>query len=192
MFRPPRRPPTPGVAALAALGVVFAATPAVASDITGKVNVPKCERAFVYVDAVPGTHAPTRAKMDQRNKVFLPFVLAVVKGGTVEFHNSDDMVHNVFGVGAEDFNLGDWTKGYVRDRVFNVPGEIAILCNIHPEMEAYVLVLQNPFFAQPDATCAYTIRNVPAGSYTLKLWYQSKLRTQKVVVPATGAVTAAF
>jgi len=102
------------------------------------------------------------------------------------------MQHNVFGVGAEEFNLGNWTKGIARDHTFNMPGEVAILCNVHPEMEGYILVLQNPYFAHPDSTGKYRISGVPAGEYVLKAWYRGKTKTQKVQVSAAGTVGANF
>ena len=163
-----------------------------AADIEGTLSVPKPDRAVVYVDAIGGTFSGGKAKLDQRNKVFSPYVLPVVKGTTVQFLNSDDLVHNVFGVGADEFNLGNWTKGIVREHAFNQAGQVTLLCNVHPEMEAYILVLQNPFFAQPDTSGRFRIANVPPGEYVVTAWYQGKARKQKVKVPGTGAVTVSF
>ena len=164
----------------------------VAADIEGTLSVPKPDRAVVYVEGVAGTFAGAKAKIDQRNKVFYPYVLAVVKGTTVEFHNSDDLAHNVFGVGADEFNLGNWTKGIVHEHTFNTLGEVTILCNVHQEMEAYILVLQNPFFAQPDSGGKFRIANVPPGEYVVTAWYQGKVRKQKVKVPGVGNATVSF
>lgn len=161
-------------------------------EIVGTLAVPKPDQAVVYVETVAGTFHGERAKMDQRNKVFIPYVLPVVKGTTVEFVNSDEMQHNVFGVGADEFNLGNWTKGIVREHTFNTLGEVSILCNVHPEMEAYVLVLQNPYFTQPDSTGKFRIAGVPPGEYVVKAWYRGKIKKQTVKVPATGSVTVAF
>lgn len=163
-----------------------------AGDIEGTLSVPKADRAVVYIETVAGTFGAGKAVMDQQNKVFSPYVLPVVKGTNVEFHNSDEMVHNVFGVGADEFNLGNWSKGVVREHTFNKLGEVTLLCNVHPEMEAYVLVLQNPYFAQPDGGGKFRIANLPAGSYAVKAWYRGKVRTQDVKVPATGSVTVSF
>ena len=163
-----------------------------AADIEGRLSVPKPDHAVVYVEAVAGTFSGGKTKMDQRNKVFYPYVLAVVKGTSVEFQNSDDMTHNVFGVGADEFNLGNWTKGVVREHTFNKPGQVTLLCNVHQEMEAYVLVLQNPFFAQPDSGGKFRIANVPPGEYVVTAWYQGKVRKQKVKVPDTGTTTVSF
>lgn len=161
-------------------------------EIVGTLAVPKPEQAVVYVETVAGTFHGERAKMDQQNKVFSPYVLPVVQGTTVVFNNSDEMQHNVFGVGAEEFNLGNWTKGVTREHTFNKLGEVAILCNVHPEMEAYVLVLQNPYFARPEGDGKFRIANVPPGEYVVKAWYRGKVKKQTVKVPATGSVTVAF
>lgn len=163
-----------------------------AGDIVGALSVPKPDQAVVYVEKVPGTFHGGNAKMDQHSKLFIPYVLPVVQGTAVEFHNSDSLQHNVFGVGADKFNLGSYTQGMARSYTFNKLGEVAILCNIHPEMEAYILVLQNPYFAQLDASGNFRIANLPPGDYVVKAWYHSKTKQQNVKVPATGKVTVNF
>lgn len=163
-----------------------------AGDIEGVLAVAHPDQAVVYVEKVPGVFHGGHAEMDQQNKVFMPFVLPVVQGTTVEFRNSDDLQHNVFGVGADEFNLGNWTKGILREHAFNKLGEVSILCNVHPEMEAYILVLQNPHFAHPDSSGKFRIANVPAGEYTVRAWYRSKTKKLNVKVPSTGNVTATF
>ncbi len=178
---------------LAGLGVLL--LPALelrAGEIAGTVNVPKPDQAVVYVEKVPGTFHGARAKMDQQNKLFHPHVLPVVQGTTVEFLNGDDLQHNVFGVGADEFNLGSFGKGLVREHTFNKTGEVDVLCNVHPEMEAFILVLENPFFSQVDSSGRFHIANVPPGSYVLKAWYRGKTKQQNVTVPPTGSATAAF
>lgn len=163
-----------------------------AGDIVGALSVAKPGRAVVFVETLPGEFHGERATMDQQNKIFSPYVLPVVQGTVVEFHNGDTLVHNVFGVGADEFNLGNWTKGIVREHTFNKPGEVTILCNVHPEMEAYILVLQNPYFAQPDSSGKFRIAKVPPGEYVVKVWYRGKIKKQTVKVPATGVVTVTF
>lgn len=172
--------------------LLVSASCAGAGDIVGALSVAKPDQAVVYVETVPGTFHGERAKMDQQSKVFQPYVLPVVQGTTVEFNNSDEMQHNVFGVGAEEFNLGNWTKGIQREHTFNKQGEVAILCNVHPEMEAYILVLQNPYFAQPDSKGQFRIAAVPAGDYVVKAWYRGKTKKQSVKVPSAGSVTVSF
>jgi plastocyanin len=163
-----------------------------AGDIVGSIGVPKPDRAVVYVENVPGAFPAGHVSMDQLHKVFIPYVLPVVQGTTVTFHNSDNLQHNVFGVGGDEFNLGTYGANAAKERTFKKPGQIAILCNVHPEMEAYVIVLQNPYFAQPDNTGKYRIANLPAGDYVLIAWYQGKAKKQKVKVPAQGDASASF
>ena len=163
-----------------------------AGDIVGTLGVAKPQEAIVYVETVQGAFNGGPVKMDQLNKVFTPYVLPVVKGSTVEFHNSDNLQHNVFGVGAEEFNLGNWTKGIVREHTFNKAGDVVILCNVHPEMEAHILVLTNPYFARPDGNGKFRIANVPPGQYVIRAWYRGKTKKQTVTVPGSGSVTVAL
>lgn len=163
-----------------------------AGDINGTIGVPTPGHAVVYLDKVPGTFQPGHAEMDQKNKVFIPYVLPVVQGTTVEFRNSDNLQHNVFGVGADEFNLGSYGLGATKGYTFKGLGEVDILCNIHTEMAGYILVLQNPYFALPDASGKFRIRNVPPGQYVLKAWYEGKTKKQAVEVPPKGAVSASF
>ena len=163
-----------------------------AGDVVGTVAVPKPDQLVVYVETVQGAFTGQRATMDQLKKVFIPYVLPVVKGSTVEFRNGDNLAHNVFGIGADEFNLGAFSMGGVREHTFNKPGDVSILCNVHPEMEAHVLVLQNPYFARPDSNGKFQIAGVPAGDYLIKAWYAGKTKKQSVKVPATGSVTVTF
>jgi plastocyanin len=163
-----------------------------AGDIVGTVAVPKSDHAVVYVEKVPGKFQAGHAVMDQKNKVFIPYLLPVVQGTTVEFHNSDNLQHNVFGVGAVEFNLGTYGQGATKGSKFDKPGEVDILCNVHPEMAAYILVLQNPYFTQPDGSGKFRIANVPPGEYVLKVWYEGKTRKQNVKVLEKGDVSAGF
>lgn len=161
-------------------------------EIAGALTVANPEQAVVYLETVAGTFRGERAKMDQQNKVFTPYVLPVVKGTTVEFHNSDELQHNVLAVGAEEFNLGNWTKGIVREHTFDKLGDVTLLCNVHPEMEAHVLVLQNPYFSKPGADGKFRIANAPPGEYVIKAWYRGKTKKQTVKVPASGTVAVTF
>jgi len=163
-----------------------------AGDIVGTIGVAKPQEAIVYVETVPGVFNGGPVKMDQLNKVFTPYVLPVVKGSTVEFHNSDSLQHNVFGVGSEEFNLGNWTKGIVRQHTFNKAGDVVILCNVHPEMEAHILVLTNPYFARPEENGKFRIANVPPGQYVIRAWYRGKTKKQNVNVPDHGSASVGF
>ena len=175
------------------LGALLLLAPAVrGGNIEGTVKAKDLAKVVIYVEGVSGDYDGGTAVMDQQNKLFIPYVLPLLKGTKVDFINSDELQHNVFGVGDDEFDLGNWTKGITREYVFEKPGEVVILCNVHPEMEAYVLVLDSPHFARPNEDGSFRIENVPAGEYTIKAWYRGKAKKRKVTVPATGSVTVAF
>lgn len=172
--------------------------PSLAGTIAGTVNT-KIKRfskdVVVHIVQAPGQFAPPKEHlaMDQKNMVFIPHVLPVVVGATVDFLNSDSVAHNVFSPDGEKYNLGTWPKGEMRSHTFKNLGEYAQLCNVHPEMLAYVLVLQNPFLAVTGKDGAYKIENVPAGTYALRAWSEKyKAVEQQVVVPADGTVQVDF
>lgn len=136
-----------------------------------------------------------KAKIDQKGLVFVPHVLAIQVGTTVDFHNSDTVNHNVFCMDkccGENMDLGQWGRDATRSYTFNIPGAATLLCKLHPEMAAYVVVLETPYFTTIEIdgktrTGSYRLTNVPPGRYTLKTWHK-KLMTDpvEVVVKADG------
>lgn len=160
-----------------------------------KTNV-KPRTILVYVDKVAGVSlAPSQdtPHIDQKNIVFAPHILPIVAGTSVEFRNSDNQKHNVFGIGDDEFNLGTWDPGVAKPYTFNKPGVVTLLCNIHSEMEGYVVVLQNPYFALTDDNGDFLLKDVPAGNYQLKAWHERlKPAIQNVVVPVDGEVEVNF
>lgn len=173
-----------------------------AGDITGTIKTKKArykKNAVVYIDKIDGKNfnPPKEHQiLDQKNLTFVPHVLPVITGTTVDFQNSDDVLHNVFSPDncVEKFNLGSWPKGEKRSYTFTEPGCLAVvLCNVHPEMEGYVVVVETPYYAVTDDDGNYKIKNVPAGNYTLKIWHERlKGEEQPVTVPKTGSATANF
>jgi hypothetical protein len=130
--------------------------------------------------------------MDQKNLAFVPRVLPVTVGTTVEFTNSDDIQHNVFSPtkSADAFDLGHYSRGDVRTVVMTEPGDVLVLCNIHMEMEAHILVVRDPFFAVTDARGEYRVVDVPPGRYAVKIWQRTWLpSTQTVEVTGPEPVT---
>ena len=123
---------------------------------------------------VPGDFPPPEehAVMDQKELKFVPYVLPILKGATVDFPNSDTVRHNVFSPpgSAKVFDLGTYDVGAVKSVTFDVTGETPLLCNVHAEMSGYVVSLQNPYFCITDETGTYTIEDVPPGKYTLTTW----------------------
>jgi plastocyanin len=131
--------------------------------------------AIVYLEQAAGTFTPAVLTMDQKSMQFSPHVMPVLIGSTVKFLNSDPTPHNVFTPDFEKFNLGTWPQGQTKDHVFDkcakTPCAYTLLCRVHPEMEGFVVVLQNPYFAVSGRDGKYTIANVPAGTYSVGVWH---------------------
>jgi plastocyanin len=183
----------------AACVVLAVATLAGASELKGTVKATGARSnadAVVYVDAIPGKTFPppaTHPRLDQKNMVFVPHVLPILAGTTVDFQNSDAVLHNVFSPDkcADKFNLGSWPQGQMKSFTFKQPCEATILCNVHPEMEAFVVAVSTPYFAVTDKSGAYTIKEVPDGAYTVKVWHP-KLKGTSRQVTVSGVTTADF
>src|SRR5215470_15175148 len=170
-----------------------------ANEIKGKVSVQgikSAENIAVYVDVIPDKKfdAPKEpVVVDQRKMAFIPHVIAVQQGTTVEFLNSDPVGHNVYwpsisGNKKLAHNLGTWPKGEKKPFQFNDVGVASLLCNVHPEMSGYVVVSPTPYFAVTDKDGNFEIKNVPAGKYTLKTWSEDgKPATQAVDVSGATA-----
>jgi plastocyanin len=186
--------------AAVAVGLTLALTSAAkANDIKGKVSVQgikSAENIAVYVDAIPDKkfEAPKEpVVVDQRKMAFIPHVIAVQQGTTVEFLNSDSVGHNVYwpsisGNKKLAHNLGTWPKGDKKPFQFNDVGVASLLCNVHPEMSGYVVVTPTPYFAVTDKDGNFEIKNIPAGKYTLKTWSEDgKPTTQAVDVSGATA-----
>lgn len=176
-------------ALVAAVLTITIPAPALAEGgtISGKVtakNPRHLKDTVVYLAKVPGDWKPAKkAVMDQEDQKFDPHVLPVVRGTTVVFENSDNTGHNVFSPDGEGYDLGVWGKGETRSYTFEKTGVYTQLCRLHPSMVAFVLVLQNPFFAVAGADGRFKIEGVPPGTYTLKAWSErTRARPQKVEV----------
>jgi plastocyanin len=167
--------------------------------IKGVVDSPYVKRypALVYIDHVNGKFPPPKENphMSQKGMVFRPHILPVLKGSTVDFTNDDTVAHNVFSPpgSATPFNLGIYGAGVKKSETFNHLGEVPLLCIIHPEMSAFVIVLQNPYYALTDNDGNFEIKNVPPGKYQLKTWDEKlKASIQPVTVAAGKTTTVEF
>ena len=153
-------------------------------SITGTVTIkgdvqPGVINAVVSVEGVPHDLVPKErwkvsqgAQMAQKDTTFVPHVLPVVVGTTVAFPNDDSVFHNVFSASpVHKFDLGLYPQGKSRSTTFERPGIVPIGCNVHAQMSAYVVVLDEPYFAVPNARGVYELTGVPLGSYTIKVWH---------------------
>lgn len=167
----------------------------VSGSIKGRVTVSgvrDVENVLVFVEKAPGEFPPPKdpAAMDQQKMTFVPYMLPILKGTKVKFNNSDPVLHNIFWNKSEDGsyearNLGTWGKGANVDFTFDKEGAVVLLCNVHPEMEGHIVVLQNPYFTQVGKDGAYEIKGVPPGQYSVKAWYPSPKKLKAKSAPAT-------
>jgi plastocyanin len=150
-------------------------------------------RSVVYLETAPQPAfeppPPGRAVLDQRNESFVPPVLAITAGSTVDFPNSDRVYHNVFSLSKpRRFDLGRYPRGRSRSVVFDRPGVVRVFCEIHSHMSAYILVFAHRFFAVTDAEGRYRLEAVPPGSYTLALWNDGAVRARRELQVEADAV----
>ena len=164
-----------------AMALSLAAEGAVAQNdriVKGTVSLPpdsgSVKDVVVYLEGSLGAATPAKATFDQKNMSFIPHVLPVAVGTSVEFLNGDDVLHNVFSNSATNhFDVGMFKRGESRRVSFDKPGVVELRCNVHPTMHAYVVVLDNNYFTTPDARGNYQISGIPAGRYKLRAWHES-------------------
>lgn len=163
------------------------------TDISMAARMPVDRRSVVYLDPAPRAAFDPRddalARMDQRNKTFVPHVLAILAGTTVGFPNSDFTYHNVFSLSkTKSFDLGRYAVGRSKSVRFDRPGIVRVFCDIHSHMSAFILVFAHRYFAVTDEDGRYRLDGVPPGTYTVMTWNEgSPLDARKVVVPDGGA-----
>lgn len=115
---------------------------------------------------------PKNAVMDQREMKLVPYVLPVLVGTTVDFPNNDKIWHNIYSKSeAKKFDLGLYAPGKSRKVMFDKPGVVRVLCNVHPNMEAFIVVKEHPYFTAADKSGNYRLNNVPLGTYRLQIWH---------------------
>ena len=179
------------------IGLAFATT-AEAAVIKGVVEGGKrIKRSPVVVylgDASGEFKKPvTNPTLDQRNMTFIPHVLPIKTGTTVDFLNNDEVKHNVFSPDHEKYNLGTWPKGAIKQYTFDKKGVYTQLCNVHPEMESFIVALDTPYFALTDQEGNFELQGVPPGDYTIKVWHEKlRFKKQQIAVSEKGAENIVF
>jgi plastocyanin len=155
-------------------------------------------RTVVYLQTAPRgafeQNEPARAVLDQRDETFVPHVLAITTGTTVDFPNSDRIYHNVFSLSkTARFDLGRYPVGRSKAIRFDKPGIVRVFCDIHSHMNAFILVFSHPYFAMTDAAGTYRIDKVPPGTYQVIAWNEGVAsEPRSVTVPATGSTELDF
>ena len=161
-------------------------------------DMPDLLRSIVYLEAAPRGAFETsdggHAVMDQRNESFVPHVLAITTGTTVDFPNSDRFYHNVFSLSKpKTFDLGRYAAGHSKSIRFDRPGIVRVFCDIHSHMNAYILVFSHPFFALTDGEGRYRIDSVPSGTYGVVAWNEgTSSDIRSVTVPDGGTAEIDF
>lgn len=190
---------------LIALCLIFGGS-AVAQDmgkkggnISGKVKAKRSRDSrgiVVYLEKVEGKFEPLKEKpvMDQKDLTFIPHILPVLVGSTIKFPNNDNVKHNVFSPSkVKKFNLGTYGAGVTKEATFDKPGVVALLCNVHSEMMAFIIVLENPYYAVTGSDGIFTINDVPSGTYTIKAWHERlKAKKQEITVIDGKTITVDF
>jgi plastocyanin len=155
-------------------------------------------RSVVYLQTAPRgafeQYEPGRAVLDQRDETFVPHVLAITTGTTVDFPNSDRIYHNVFSLSkAARFDLGRYPVGHSKAIRFDKPGIVRVFCDIHSHMNAFILVFSHPYFAMTDAEGRYRIDKIPPGAYNVIAWNEGVAsEPRSATVPEGGATELDF
>jgi len=182
------------VAAVAILfvGAILVVSLAQAGELKGKVTaagLKSVENIAVYVDTIPGKkfdHPVEHVSVDQRNSIFIPHTMVILRGTTVDFLNSDHVAHNVYwpsinGDKKLRHSLTIVSPGQKKSFEFDDLGSAQLLCNLHPEMLAYIVVVPTPYFALTGSDGTFTIKDVPPGTYTLKTWSEDGKPTTQTI-----------
>jgi plastocyanin len=174
----------------------YSLAPRPSASEPGRPSIDRLPRqiAVVYFQIAPSgafeQSDEIRPMMDQRNETFVPHVLAIHTGTTVEFPNSDQIFHNVFSLSkTKRFDLGRYAAGRSKAVRFDSPGIVRVFCDIHSHMNAFVLVFAHRYFAVADEDGRYRIDQIPPGSYAVTAWYEGSDRdTRPIVIPPGGGV----
>jgi plastocyanin len=182
----------------ATLIILILSLAAHAGTISGKVFAGSGE-SVVYLDTVEvGTLSPPTEHpvFSQKGLMFQPHIMVVQAGTTVDFLNSDNVAHNVFWPSfqqgtkkAPGKNLGTWPQGEKKSYKFDQSGVATLLCNVHPEMSGYIIVVPTSHYALTDGNGNYKIDNVPDGQYSVVGWHEGiKTQTKRVAVDGDAKV----
>jgi plastocyanin len=144
---------------------------------------------IVFLRDVPRSAAlpATRLEMVQQDEAFVPRVVAITRGSTVDFPNADPFFHNVFSLSrSATFDLGRFPRGERRSRTFTQAGLIKVYCHLHSHMSASIMVFDHPHFALPAAGGAFALEDVPVGEYRLSAWHERIGEAARPIVVEAG------
>jgi len=174
------------VAALALIAIV-----GLDSGVSGRITLPNGRPAVQAIVTFSGSAKPKplpKASVDQRDRTFIPHVSVVTVGTKVDFPNNDVIFHNVVTeFNSTKFDLGNYPRGTTRSKVFAQPGLAVIMCSIHPDMGAYVMVVDTPYYAMTDKKGEYRIPSMPGGRYKVEVWHESGAKAAFESTTAEGS-----
>ena len=125
--------------------------------------------------------------MVQQDEAFVPRVLAIPRGSTVDFPNADPFFHNVFSLSrSATFDLGRFPRGERRSRTFTQAGLVKVYCHLHSHMTASIMVFDHPHFTMPAANGTFVLDDVPAGEHRLSAWHERIGESAKPIVVEPG------
>ncbi len=163
------------------------------------VNDGALQNVFVYVSAglSEGYSFATPAEpvvMDQEGCMYTPRVMGMQTGQTIRIENSDPFQHNVHPVPEENRGFNESTPGVgdYLEKSFLVPEVmVSVKCDVHAWMQAYIGVLDHPYFATTDASGAFSISGLPDGNYTVTAWHEQLGEQMMDVTVADGSMAEA-
>ena len=147
------------------------------ADIEGSVILSSgktAAQAVVWLDGRAKSKPLAKAVVDQRNRSFIPHISVVTVGTEIQFPNSDTVFHNIFAAfDAKKFDLGMYPRGKTKFQTFTKPGLVALMCSIHAEMSAFVMVVDTPYYTIADSKGKFKLGDVAPGDYNLRCWHES-------------------
>ena len=177
-----------------ALGAIAISSLATAGDIVGRVELTEkggkkatnLSEVVVYLEGSKAKPKAAREVVTMKSKAFAPHVLAIGTGTTVDFPNEDPILHNVFSISGEGFDLGLYKRPKSGSRTFEKPGIYTLYCNIHPQMSATLVVRDNPYFAAVAKDGSFRIAGVPAGEYKVVAYHDRAGESVPLAVKVTA------
>jgi plastocyanin len=142
---------------------------------------------FVKDGPRAGALSTVHAQMVQQEESFVPRLVAITRGSTVEFPNADPYFHNVFSLSrGATFDLGRFPRGERRSRIFTHAGLVKVYCHLHSHMSASIMVFDHPHFAVPHGDGSFVLADIPAGPYRLSAWHERIGESAKDIVIEAG------
>jgi plastocyanin len=156
------------------------------------VKASEINNVVVFVKDAPRdtTLPPMRTEMRQEGEDFVPRLVAITRGSSVEFPNADPFFHNVFSLSrGAAFDLGRFPRGESRSRTFTRPGLVKVYCHLHSQMSASIMVFDHGHFTIPERDGRFALPDVPAGEYRLSAWHERIGESAKQIVVEAGRTT---